>query len=161
MKRALVIAVIAAAFAAAEGQAVGESPAHISSTTQFEASATLVTPPDEVGYRINIEIAGRIVAAVHSKIVQSCRAGRTVEITWTRLDGTVPQGNATQPSSRKGRFGAEATFDYGRDVPLGGGPFTITISARKVFVPGKRLGTSYRCRRLQENLIVDVPPAAG
>ena len=155
------LALIAAAFAATGGQAVGGSPATVSSTTQFEASATLVTPPDEVGYRINVEIAGQIVATGHSKVVQSCRGARTVEITWTRLDGTVPQGNATQPSSRKGHFSAEASFDYGHDVPEGGGPFEITISARKGFVPGRRLGTSYRCRRLQETLIVEVPPAAS
>ena len=111
------LALIAAAFAATGGQAVGGSPATVSSTTQFEASATLVTPPDEVGYRINVEIAGQIVATGHSKVVQSCRGARTVEITWTRLDGTVPQGNATQPSSRKGHFSAEASFDYGHDVP--------------------------------------------
>jgi hypothetical protein len=140
------------------GQALADRQARTASTTQFEAHATLNVPPEELGLFIHIKLDGKIATTSHSKVVKSCRVSRDVRISWTRLDGTKVRGNSTYPTTRSGHFGAEFDIDYEKDVPSSGGPFKFTIVSPKDHVAGKRLGTSYTCKRLTETLTVSIPP---
>ena len=153
----LSIAVAGVTFVAAGAQALGDDRTTTASTTGLDAHLTNVTPPEDVGSDVAVKLDGKITTP-HRKPVSSCRVSRQFHLTYLRPDGTRGGGD-TYPSNRRGRFGAELLLRYGNDVSEAGGTFKLTIRTPKSHVPGKRLGTSYTCRKLKETLQVDYPPA--
>ena len=125
------------------------------STTSFDAHLIDVTPPDEVGFRFDVKLDGKITTP-HHKPVSSCRVDRTVHIVTFTADGGRGIGD-TYPSNRRGHFSAEESLSYGGDLNGAGGTLTVQISTKKSHVPGNR-GESYICKRLKETLQIDYPP---
>jgi hypothetical protein len=153
----LSVAIASVTFVAAGAQALGDEKSHTSSTTSIDAHLTNTTPPDEVGEHVVMKLDGKITTP-HHKPVSSCRVSRQFHLVYVGADGRRKVGD-TYPTNRRGHFSAELLLTYGTDVSEAGGTFKLTISTPKSHVPGKRLGTSYPCKKLKETLQADYAPA--
>lgn len=135
------------------------------------ATATNVTPPDELKYP-SVKIEGQITAGRRFAYRQ-CKVDRPIHIDSTRISGVVKQEGDTYGTTRSGHFDYGPTnVDYGGTdslgyfsdgyIPYTGGFATFFLSTPKIKVGKDRLGIrTYTCRPLSLTIQVAIPPRPG
>jgi hypothetical protein len=134
-------------------------------------SAENLTAPEDVGYRIDVRIRGRVTAISPGRIVRRCRRTRDVRVTNISIAGERYR-HYLQPSSSTGHFRSQFRLDYGGideegsfvdgDVPLSGGRVTFTVEVSPTEVPRGISPTDlklYKCKRLRATAVVEIPPS--
>jgi hypothetical protein len=144
-------------------------PAGAAAVNSLTATATYVTPAEDVGRRIEVKLSARVAAIGSSRVARLCRHDRPLIAQWSRVDGVPAREVSSDTTSKSGRLSGVITLEYGGpdpdepdrvingDIPFGGGVWTVTVTAPRtsVLVPTG----SAPCQQLTATAQVAIPPA--